>query len=131
MASLTAPAKDGRFLHRVEGLELGTHRFRLRQEDEAGNVTFSEIVEVKVEMAEQFLLDPVYPNPFNPQATVRFAVKEQEEVRIELYNALGQGVGSHAGLIFRLVRNTFCGSHLAFTSARRPSPGPRAISMRS
>lgn len=79
-----------RLLHRVEGLELGTHRFRVRQVDAAGTVTYSETVEVTVEMAEEFLLDPVYPNPFNPQATVRFAVREAEAVRVELYNALGQ-----------------------------------------
>ena len=92
LAHIDAPIKDGRFVHTVEGLELGTHTFRIRKEDAAGNVTYSEPVVVTVEMVEEFLLDPVYPNPFNPQATIRFAVKQEESVRIELYNALGQRV---------------------------------------
>lgn len=83
-------ANEARVAHRVEGLELGTHVFRVRQVDEAGRVTYSESVEVAVEMAEEFLLDPIYPNPFNPQAMIRFAVRKAETVRIELYNALGQ-----------------------------------------
>ena len=92
VARVDTPVKDGRFAHRVDGLEIGTHRFRVRRTDETGSVTYSEAVEVTVEMAEAFLLDPVYPNPFNPQANIRFAVKEAEPVRIEVYNALGQRV---------------------------------------
>lgn len=40
-------------------------------------------------------------------------------------------VGSQAGSMFRLVRNTFCGSHLALTSASRASAVPSAALTRS
>ena len=46
----------------------------------------------EVRMAERFVLEGTYPNPFNLEATVRFAVREALPVRVELYNALGQRV---------------------------------------
>ncbi|HEY9164622.1 MAG TPA: T9SS type A sorting domain-containing protein [Candidatus Kryptonia bacterium] len=33
-----------------------------------------------------------YPNPFNPSTTIRFDLKEQSNVKIEIYDALGQRV---------------------------------------
>ena len=76
----------------VDGLPFGTHRFRVGQLGDDGQVIYSETVEIEVEMTERFVLEPAYPNPFNPQATIRFAVRESENVRVELYNALGQRV---------------------------------------
>jgi len=37
-------------------------------------------------------LDSVYPNPFNPVATVRFSLLESVKVRAKLFNVLGQQV---------------------------------------
>ncbi len=85
-------AKSNQMEYVVEGLPFGTHRFRVGHETAQGQVLYSAEVEVEVEMAERFILEPAYPNPFNPQATIRFAVKEAEHVRAELYNALGQRV---------------------------------------
>jgi hypothetical protein len=33
-----------------------------------------------------------YPNPFNPSTTISFSIKETEEVKIEIYNVLGQKI---------------------------------------
>ncbi len=43
-------------------------------------------------MVERFLVEPVYPNPFNPQAQFRFAVKRSQQVRVDLYDMLGRRV---------------------------------------
>lgn len=85
-------AKNGALEYVVEDLPFGKHRFRVGQVGEKGQVLYSEIIEIEVEMAERFVLEPAYPNPFNPEATIRFAVKESETVRVELFNALGQRV---------------------------------------
>ncbi len=87
-----AAKQDGAYEYRLDGLPFGVHRFRIRQVDAQGRFVYSEEVTMEVEMAERFLLDPAYPNPFNPQATIRFAVKQAERVSVVLYNALGQRV---------------------------------------
>ena len=85
-------SKSGTFEYAVEGLPFGKHRFRVGQVGANGEMLYSEEVEVEVQMVERFVLEPAYPNPFNPEATIRFAVKETENVRVELFNALGQRV---------------------------------------
>ncbi|MCC6477226.1 S8 family serine peptidase [bacterium] len=39
-----------------------------------------------------FVLHPVYPNPFNPDATVRFELPREANVRISLFDVLGRQV---------------------------------------
>ena len=80
------------YRYRTSELDPGQYTFRLRQVDRDGTASYSAKVEVTVEMAEAFVLEPAYPNPFNPQATVRFAVREQQKVRVALYDMLGRRV---------------------------------------
>lgn len=41
---------------------------------------------------KKFFLYPAYPNPFNPATTIRYDVRNTSEVRIEIFNVLGQKV---------------------------------------
>ncbi|PEN08715.1 hypothetical protein CRI93_02855 [Longimonas halophila] len=66
-------------------------RYRLRQIDTDGTESFSEPVTIARQVTEAELL-PTYPNPARSQATVRFAVPEQQPVRIQLYDMLGRRV---------------------------------------
>ncbi len=42
-------------------------------------------------LAEDFQLD-AYPNPFNPESRIRFALPSQQKVMISVYNLMGQEV---------------------------------------
>jgi predicted outer membrane repeat protein len=39
-----------------------------------------------------YYLSQNYPNPFNPSTRIKYAIPEQEHVRIEIYNTLGQKI---------------------------------------
>ena len=41
---------------------------------------------------ERFEILPNYPNPFNPETTIRFALPEAVQVRLDIYDVLGQRV---------------------------------------
>ena len=82
------------YTYRSANLDPGRYQFRLRQIDLDGASTYSAEVEAEVEMAERFVLEGAYPNPFNPEARFRFAVREAVPVRVELYDALGRRVAT-------------------------------------
>jgi hypothetical protein len=76
----------------ITDLEPGRHSFRLKQIDYDGTFAYSPEVEVVVEMAERFVMEAAYPNPFNPEATFRFAVSRAQTVDVSLYDLLGRRV---------------------------------------
>ena len=65
--------------------------YRLRQLDADGTASFSEAVTVALQTMQPELL-PAYPNPTRGQATIRFAVPEQQAVRLTLYDIMGRRV---------------------------------------
>ncbi|NIX59519.1 MAG: hypothetical protein GWN14_27240, partial [candidate division Zixibacteria bacterium] len=48
----------------------------------------------KAPIADKFELYPVYPNPFNPTANIRFTLPGAGKVNLMVYNNLGQRVAS-------------------------------------
>ena len=78
------------YSYRVDDLAPGRHAFRLKQIDFDGAFEYSPEVEVIVEMVERFVIEPAYPNPFNPEAQFRFAVQREQVVRVDLYDVLGR-----------------------------------------
>jgi len=79
-------------------VELGkTYVYTLADVDYSSTETILEKVEVQVEaegaiVADGYVLDPVYPNPFNASFTLPFTLTETMKVTAVLYNLSGQRV---------------------------------------
>jgi hypothetical protein len=73
----------------------GAQLLRLELTDLAGNRT---VWERRVDLAglvplpSSYVLHQNHPNPFNPGTVIRFEVPEEAEVRLTIYNMLGQEV---------------------------------------
>jgi len=50
--------------------------------------------EVEIIFANQFSLNGNYPNPFNPQTTISYSVNIDSDVKIAIYNLLGEKVAN-------------------------------------
>ncbi len=48
--------------------------------------------ELAAEVPTEYVLEAAYPNPFNPQTTIRFSVPESAQVRLAVYDVLGRQV---------------------------------------
>ena len=84
--------------------ENGDYYFRITAVDLSGNESgFSNevhITPVGIENKDEFLVLPKkyileqnYPNPFNPSTIVKYGIPEQSNIKIEIFNMLGQSVG--------------------------------------
>ncbi|HTY58864.1 MAG TPA: T9SS type A sorting domain-containing protein, partial [Bacteroidota bacterium] len=79
----------------------GVWRYRLKQVDLDGAVTYGESREVEIaggaeRLPGDFLLAQNYPDPFNPSTTIGIALPREAFVTVDVYNALGQKVAQLA-----------------------------------
>ena len=103
--------------YRLDDLEPGTYQFRLRQVDFDGAFEYSPVVEANIELAEAFHLTEAYPNPFSASTQVRLMLRQQEQMRVVAYDALGRQVEvMHDGPLVAQEAHTF-----ALTLAEQPS----------
>lgn len=79
------------YSYRDHDVVSGKYYYRLKQIDFDGTSYYSNRVEVEF-MPVEFSLGQNYPNPFNPSTRIKFALPVVSNVKLTLYNMLGQEV---------------------------------------
>ncbi len=91
-------------------------QYRLKQTNNDGTFEYSDVVEVEV-VPDQYELSQNYPNPFNPSTTIRFSLPKLTQLRINLYNMLGE-------LVETIAEGTYeAGYHKATLNAQNLPSG--------
>jgi V8-like Glu-specific endopeptidase len=107
-SSVNAPSQDWQKVSFVEGfgtstepqaytftdrnVATGIYFYKLKQVDFDGSFYYSKVIEVSVPAPNAFILEQNYPNPFNPVTTIKFSIPVETDVKLNVYNSLGQEV---------------------------------------
>ena len=75
-----------------KNVEVGAYVYRLKQIDFNGTYSYSDEVEVNVTAPLSFNLEQNYPNPFNPSTNIKYSVPESGNVKLSVYNLVGEEV---------------------------------------
>ena len=70
----------------------GKYSYRLKQIDNDGQFEYSKTIEVNFGTPNKFELSQNYPNPFNPATTIRFNLTEAQNVKLVIYDIIGQEI---------------------------------------
>ena len=80
------------YSYKIVEFASGIQYYRLKQNDFDGTYEYSEVIEVEGITPGQFALFQNYPNPFNPSTSIKFSIPIDSNVKLKLFNMLGQEV---------------------------------------
>jgi photosystem II stability/assembly factor-like uncharacterized protein len=71
----------------------GTVLYRLKQIDFDGSFEYSNQVAANLSfIPSEYYVSQNYPNPFNPSTTIKFSIPEESQVKLNIYNSIGEVV---------------------------------------
>jgi hypothetical protein len=70
----------------------GKYYYRLKQIDNNGGFKYSNMVEADFVLPTVYSLNQNYPNPFNPNTMISYSLPLASNVKISVYNAIGETV---------------------------------------
>ncbi len=68
--------------------------YRLKQIDGDGSCTYSNIIAISASAIGGYTLEQNYPNPYNPETVIRFALPVPGDIRLEVFNVNGEKVAT-------------------------------------
>jgi hypothetical protein len=72
--------------------KVGKYYYRLKQIDNNGSYKYSNVIEADYIAPTVYSLNQNYPNPFNPNTVITYALPVASNVKISVYNAIGETV---------------------------------------
>ena len=75
-----------------ENVTGGKYSYRLKQIDNDGKFEYSKVIEIDVGIPVEYELSQNYPNPFNPSTTIKFSIPGKGNVKLMVYNILGEEI---------------------------------------
>jgi len=89
------PRKDNVYVMLDESVDVGkTYYYKLKSEDEFGYSETLAETNILVAAPRTYKLYGNYPNPFNPETTIKFELPVYTKVKLTVYNILGQEVAT-------------------------------------
>lgn len=75
-----------------KSINSGKYFYRLRQIDTDGSFDYSPIINVEIEIPNEFALSQNYPNPFNPITTINYQIPKRGKVMLKIYDIVGKEI---------------------------------------
>lgn len=75
-----------------KSISAGAYSYRLKQIDTDGTYEYSPVVEIDITTPADFSIAQNYPNPFNPVTTISYTLPVNSNVKLAVYNLLGEEV---------------------------------------
>lgn len=70
----------------------GNYYYRLKQIDMDGSFTYSPVINIAVELPDNYSLSQNYPNPFNPYTSIQYKIPEAGLVTLKVFDILGNEI---------------------------------------